>query len=247
MKKLKVVIIGCGIGGATTAVALKASDIEVEVYEQAPELAEVGAGVGLWPNALRAIDTFGMSDGVHALSGGPVGTGVRRPDGEWLLRIPRHVMESQWGGGFIAVHRAELHALLVAELDPATIHLGARCAGVEQGNAGVRVWFDNGEATEADLLIGADGVHSTVRAAMARPARLRYRGYTNWRGITPAGSVPLVTEAMDTWGRGGHFGLQPTSAGRTLWYAGRNADEGERRTTSRCSRCSETGTIPSPQ
>lgn len=228
MTKLKVVIVGCGIGGATTAVALKASGMDVQLYEQADELCEVGAGVGLWANALRALEAFGMSEKVLSLSGGPVGTGVRRPDGQWLLRLPRAAMESRWGGGFISVHRAELHALLVAGLDPATIHLGVRCTGFEQENGRVQVRFDNGDEIEADVLVGADGVHSVVRAGLSSPARLRYRGYTNWRGVTPAGSVPLVTEGMDTWGRGGHFGLQPTSGDRILWYAGRNADEGGR-------------------
>ena len=125
----------------------------------------------------------------------------------------------------MSVHRAELHALLVAALDPATIHLGARCTGFDQVNGKVRVRFDNGEEVETDVLIGADGVHSTVRAGLSNPARLCYRGYCDWRGITPAGSVPLVDEGMDTWGRGGQFGLQPTSGERFLWYAGCNADE----------------------
>jgi 2-polyprenyl-6-methoxyphenol hydroxylase-like FAD-dependent oxidoreductase len=134
--KLKVTIIGCGIGGATTAAALAASGMDVQLYEQASEICEVGAGVGLWANALRALETFGMSEKVLSLSGGPVGTGVRRPDGQWLLRLPKDVMESRWGSGFISVHRAELHALLVAELDPTTIHLGARCNGFQQVNGG---------------------------------------------------------------------------------------------------------------
>jgi 2-polyprenyl-6-methoxyphenol hydroxylase-like FAD-dependent oxidoreductase len=226
MAKLKVVIVGCGIGGATTAIALTASGMDVELYEQASELREVGAGVGLWANALRALEPFGMSEKVLSLSRGPVGTGVRRPDGQWLMRLPRDVMESRWGGAFVSVHRAELHALLVAGLNPATVHLGARCAGFEQENGRVLVRFDNGDEIETDVLVGADGVHSVVRAGLSGPARLRYRGYTNWRGVTPPGSVPPISEGMDTWGRGGHFGLQPTSDDRILWYAGRNAEEG---------------------
>jgi 2-polyprenyl-6-methoxyphenol hydroxylase-like FAD-dependent oxidoreductase len=173
-------------------VALEASGTDVELYEQAVELGEVGAGIGLWANALRALETFGMSEKVLSLSGRPVGTGVRRPDGQWLMRLPKETMESRWRGGFISVHRAELHALLVAQLDPATVHLGARCAGFEQENGRVRVQFDNGDEVETDVLIGADGVHSVVRAGLTGPARLRYRGYVNWRGVTPPGSVPLV-------------------------------------------------------
>jgi len=199
--------------------------MDVQIYEQAPVLGEVGAGVGLWANALRALRSLGISDDVMLLSGGPIGTGVRSPDGRWLLRLPREVMEARWGAGFISVHRAELHALLVAGLDPATIHLGARCTGFEEKHGTVQVQFDSDNEVETDVLIGADGVHSMVRAGLWGPARLRYRGYTNWRGVTPPGSVPQVTEGMDTWGRGGHFGLQPTSGERILWYAGRNTEE----------------------
>jgi 2-polyprenyl-6-methoxyphenol hydroxylase-like FAD-dependent oxidoreductase len=225
--KLKVVIIGCGIGGLTTAIALDAYGADVQVYEQAPELGEVGAGVGLWANALRALESLGISEKVLRLSGGPIGTGVRRPDGQWLLRLPREVMESRWGAAFVSVHRAELHALLAAQLDTATVHLGARCTGFAQTGGTVQVRFENGDEIEADVLVGADGVHSVVRAQLSKPARLRYRGYTNWRGVTPPGSVPTLDEGMDTWGRGAHFGLQPTSGNRILWYAGLNADEGE--------------------
>lgn len=226
MTYFRVVIIGCGIGGVTTALALKESGMDVQIYEQAPALGEVGAGVGLWANALRALRALGIYEEVLSLSGGPIGTGVRRPDGQWLLHLPREIMESRWGAAFISVHRAELHALLVAGLDPATVHLGAHCAGFEQKNGTVQVWFDNGNQVETDVLVGADGVHSVVRSGLSGPARLRYRGYTNWRGVTPPGSVPLVTEGMDTWGRGGHIGLQPTSGGRILWYAGCNTEEG---------------------
>jgi 2-polyprenyl-6-methoxyphenol hydroxylase-like FAD-dependent oxidoreductase len=77
-----------------------------------------------------------------------------------------------------------------------------------------------------DCGLGADGVRSVIRRRLSSAAPLRYRGYTNWRGVTPPGSVPLLTEGMDTWGRGGHFGLQPTSGDRVLWYAGRNAEAG---------------------
>jgi len=222
----RVAIIGCGIGGLATAVALQRHGIEVAVYEQAPELGEVGAGVGLWANALRALDPLDMSDAVLALSAGPVGQGVRSPEGRWLLHQPRDAMQARWGAGFISVHRAELHALLASALDPATIRLGARCTGFEQKNGSVQVHFEGSPGIEADVLVGADGVHSVVRSGLSGPARLRYRGYTNWRGVTPPGSVALVSEVTETWGRGTRFGLQPTSGERILWYAGCNVPAG---------------------
>jgi 2-polyprenyl-6-methoxyphenol hydroxylase-like FAD-dependent oxidoreductase len=81
-EKRRVVIIGGGIGGLTTAIALRSSGMDVHVYEQAPELGEVGAGVGLWPNAFRALERLGLIEKVLAISAGPIGTGVRRPDGQ---------------------------------------------------------------------------------------------------------------------------------------------------------------------
>lgn len=227
MADLRVAIVGGGIGGLTTAVGLARAGISADVYEQAPELGEVGAGMGLWPNAMRAFGTLGLAEGVLSLAGGPIGLGLRRPDGRWHMRQSAEEVQARWGAAFACVHRAELHALLVDSLDHATIHLGARCTGFEQHGGGVRVHFDGARDVEADVLVGADGVHSVVRSRLSSPARLRYRGYANWRGATWPGSVPLVSEGMDTWGRGGHFGLQPTSGERILWYAGLNASEGE--------------------
>jgi 2-polyprenyl-6-methoxyphenol hydroxylase-like FAD-dependent oxidoreductase len=224
---LRVAIVGGGIGGLTTAVALARAGIGADVYEQAPELGEVGAGMGLWPNAMRAFATLGLAEAVLSLAGGPIGLGLRRPDGRWQMRRSADEVQARWGAAFACVHRAELHALLVNSLDHATIHLGARCTGFDQHDGGVRVHFDGAPDVQADVLVGADGVHSVVRSALSSPARLRYRGYTNWRGTTRPGSVALVSEGMDTWGRGGHFGLQPTSGERILWYAGLNAGEGE--------------------
>jgi 2-polyprenyl-6-methoxyphenol hydroxylase-like FAD-dependent oxidoreductase len=114
----------------------------------------------------------------------------------------------------------------VAELDPTAIHLAAQCVTIHQSQDQVSARFDGGREIEADLLVGADGVHSVVRAQCFGPTRLAYRGYTSWRGATPPGSVPQVTDSIETWGRGARFGLQPTSGNRILWYATLNAAEG---------------------
>jgi len=140
----------------------------------------VGAGVGLWPNALRALEPLGLAESVLSLSGGAIGSALRRPDGRYLLRQPSDVVKARWGAGCISVHRAELHALLAANPDPATIHLGSRCTGFEQSGRTVRVHFDRGRDVEADVVVGPDGVRSVIRSQVAGPARLRYRGYANW-------------------------------------------------------------------
>ena len=222
----KIAIIGGGIGGLTAAVALTRQGLAAEVYEQAPVLQEVGAGVGLWPNAMMALEPIGLSGKVAQLAVAVARQGLRRSDGTWLMSFPGDLMVQRWGAGFVVVHRAELQQLLAAELDPSAIHLGARCTGVQDGDQAVTARFADGREVQADALVGADGVHSAVRAALFGPAPLRYRGYVTVRGITTAGSVPLPREGTETWGRGARFGLGPTSGDRIIWYATWNATTG---------------------
>jgi 2-polyprenyl-6-methoxyphenol hydroxylase-like FAD-dependent oxidoreductase len=215
----KIVIIGAGIAGLTAAVALARKGLEAEVYEQAPELKEVGAGLGLWGNAFRALGAIGLAGEVERLAGGFAGSGVRRPDGSWLVYQPLEVVRKRWGAGFASVHRAELHHLLASQLDPSTIHLGARCTGFRDTGDVVRARFEDGREIEADLLVGADGARSVVRATLLGPSPLRYRGYTSVGALTPAGSVPVPRDASETWGHGIRFGVAPTSGERVIWFA----------------------------
>jgi 2-polyprenyl-6-methoxyphenol hydroxylase-like FAD-dependent oxidoreductase len=219
----KIAIIGGGIGGLTAAVALARRGLAAEVYEQAPVLEEIGAGVGLWSNALAALESIGLSGKVSRLAVQVARQGIKRSDGAWLMCIPAEVMAARWGSGLVLVHRAELQQLLAAELDPAIIHLGARCTEVEANGDSAIARFADGREVQADVLVGADGVHSVVRAALFGPASLRHRGYTCVRSITPAGSVPLPLDGAETWGRGARFGLGPTSGERIIWYATWNA------------------------
>lgn len=222
----KIAIIGGGIGGLTAAAALARRGLDAEIYEQAPALEEVGAGVGLWPNALRALEPIGLAGKVGQLAESIARQGLKRPDGTWLMYFPTELMNKRWGAGFTVVHRAELQSLLAAQLDAATIHLGARCTGFQDTGKAVTASFEDGREVKADVLVGADGVHSVVRTALFGPARLRYRGYSVVRSLTPSGSVPPLSEGIETWGRGARFGLAPASGDRVIWYAMWNTPAG---------------------
>lgn len=113
---VKIAVIGGGIGGLTAAIALARQGLAVEVYEQAPELKEVGAGVGMWPNAMAAFERIGLAGQVARLSATVDRQGLMRPDGRWLLCLPAELMTQRWGAGFVTVHRAELQQLLALSL-----------------------------------------------------------------------------------------------------------------------------------
>jgi 2-polyprenyl-6-methoxyphenol hydroxylase-like FAD-dependent oxidoreductase len=221
-----IVIIGGGISGLTGGIAFARNGLKAEIYEQAPELGEVGAGVGLWANAFRALESIGLAEEVLQIAGGYTGGGLKRPDGKWLVYQRKEMLLERWGSAMATTHRAELQQLLAAQIDPAAIHLGACCTGFKYTAGGVAVQFADGREVQADLLVGADGVHSVIRSQLFGNAPLRYRGYTSVRAITPTATVPLPDEASETWGRGCRFGLAPTSGERLTWFATWNAPAG---------------------
>ena len=169
---VKIAVIGAGIGGLTAAIALARQGMAVEVYEQAPALEEVGAGVGLWPNAMAALELIGLSGPVARLAAKVDRQGLMRPDGSWLLCLPAELMTQRWGAGFVTVHRAELQQLLATELDPAVIHLGARFTGLEDNGRAVIARFADGREVQADVLgrRGRSAFGGAGRAVRARAA-----------------------------------------------------------------------------
>jgi 2-polyprenyl-6-methoxyphenol hydroxylase-like FAD-dependent oxidoreductase len=221
---MKVIVLGGGIGGLTSAIALQRIGVDVDVYEQAPELREVGAGIGLALNALRALDALGLAGELQAEGVSAVQGGLRRPNGDLLVSIPADEL-SRKIGTVAVVHRAELLALLGRYVAASRIHLGKKCVGVSQDSTGVTAHFDSGEIARADAMIAADGLRSTVRAQLFGKPALRYAGYTAWRAIVD--SVEVQPMMAETWGRGCRFGIVPMARGRVYWFAVKNAPEGQ--------------------
>ncbi|MCU0761376.1 MAG: FAD-dependent monooxygenase [Steroidobacteraceae bacterium] len=195
MKDLNIAIVGAGIGGLSAALALQRLGFRVTVHEQAPRLAEVGAGLSLSPTAVHGLNWLGMQSVLESKAYKPEDQCVRhwqdaRPLG-WINR-GRDLVQ-KYGERYYLIHRADLHDGLAARVrahDPAAIVLNRRCERIEQDADGVDLAFGDGTRLRADVLIGADGSRSAVRQALFGALEPQYTGYIAWRGLVPMELVP---------------------------------------------------------
>lgn len=221
------VIAGAGIGGLALAAGLRKQGLPVTVFERRNSLAEVGAGISLWPNALAALDQLGLGAEVRSLGGQVASGGVRRPNGTWIQRVDRDAYETALGEPLVVIHRADLLDVLRAAVEPSSLRLGIGVEGFEVGANGIEVRLSDGSTEIAQGLIGADGVHSGVARQLWPQVHLRFAGYTAWRGIAQFG-LGIDHVPGETWGVGGEFGFLPLGADRTYWFATENTAEGGR-------------------
>lgn len=205
MQGLKIIIIGAGLGGLTAAVGLSRAGHDVNVYEQAPELGEIGAGIMLTPNAVRALEYIGALDDVEALAVEPELSYSRHYlTGEILGERPvASAYRAEYGRPMYNIHRADLHRALasVAAGAGVRIHLGHRFLSLEQGDQKVEAAFENGVTAAADLLVGADGIRSAVRKAAFGESPPKFTGMVAWRGLVPLDTLPehLRGTSMTSW------------------------------------------------
>ena len=228
-RSARIVVAGAGIGGLTTAIALCRAGFEVTVFERAAELGEIGAGLLLAANAQKALGKLGLSKEVGSLGTPTSAADIRSWHGEVLASIPAAELEKGIGAASAAVHRADLQALLLREVGEGPLRLDSEVSGFEQDEAGVTVLFVDGSEERADLLVGADGLRSKVRAELFGPEEPRYAGYTAWRAVVePERELLPWGSGFESWGRGQRFGCAHIGKGRVYWSATRNAPEGEK-------------------
>jgi salicylate hydroxylase len=222
----RIAVIGAGLGGLTAALALLRRGFDVSVYEQAPELTEVGAGLQLSANGTCVLFDLGLEAALMAEAVVPAEKVIRLWDtGQaWKAFDAGAVSVELYGFPYVTLHRHDLQRVLaeaIRALQPGAIVLGARLERLLQDSGGVDLRFQDGREARAELVIGADGVHSKVREALFGPDEPRFTGVVAWRGVIPADRLPerLRAPLSVTWiGPGGHVVHYPLRRGELVNY-----------------------------
>ena len=223
-----VAIVGGGIGGLAAALACVRRGTDVAVYEQAPELRELGAGVQISANGTRVLYALGLEQALAKVQVLPSGKAIRLWNTGQTWKLFDLGMESveRYGFPYLTLHRGDLHGVLAQALErakPGTIRLGRQCVGVAQSPDDVALRFADGAAVTAKLVIGADGLHSVVRASLFGAPKPQFCGIVAWRGVVPMERVPpSISRTVGTnWiGPGGHVVHYPLRAGTLLNFVG---------------------------
>ena len=215
-----VVVAGAGIGGLCAAIAMRQQGFTVTVLEKLPAPREVGAGLALWVNAVRALRRIGVGDLVEGIDIPDGAGGMFDGRGRPLSIVPVRAFVDRFGEPTLFVHRPEFLDFLWQRCD-ATIRCNTTVSGFRQAEDGVTVTCADGYKLKADLLVGADGIHSVVRRELGYPSKLRYSGTIAYRGVTGVAGAGLPTD-RSLWGiyvgNGVHAGCGPMPNGRAYWY-----------------------------
>ena len=176
-RDISIAVVGGGIGGLTAAISLLQAGFDVQVYEQARWLSEVGAGINIGPNASRLLIRLGLGPELAKVAFRSPSFHQRRwQDSRTLTRTPLgQAIEAEFGAPHYIFHRGELHAVLAKAVPPDRVHLAHRCVEIRQHDDRVEARFENGVVATADVLIGADGIHSTIRRALLGAERPQIR------------------------------------------------------------------------
>ncbi len=222
IEPLNISIVGGGIGGLATAIALLKHSFNVQVYERAEALRSIGAGLTLTPNGLNSLDA--IQPGIVELlkqAGSPMNKfTLKRSTGEAIASTPITVMQ-QYGQPMLNIRWSRLQAILASALPPDVIHLQHYCVGFKQLNNSVRLFFPGGKTVDTDLLIGADGINSSVRQTLIGDGFPNYADRVSWRAIVQFEHEQLSpnTSTLFTAADGKNFLIVDVGEGYTFWSA----------------------------
>lgn len=216
---MKIAIIGGGIGGLTTALALQKNNLDVTIYESAPEIKPVGAGIIMANNAMQIFDKFDIRHKIEK-AGHKISTiKITDPQLNTLSKVQLDTFESKYGVCNIAIHRADLQMILAEEIGFENIKLSKRLSKIEQKN-GCQLTFEDGTIANADAVIGADGIKSVVRHQILNIGKLRSAKQKCWRGVSEFDWTEKYShQAYEAWGKGRRFGFVRINDQKVYWYA----------------------------
>ncbi len=216
----RIAIVGGGIGGLAAALALERRSAETIVCEQSPALSEIGAGLNLTPNAIKALRALGVEDKVNAIASGSEFLNIRSwKSGRYISRMRRGDFREKFGAPNLSVHRADLLGVLEGALTTTDIRVGMRAVAVELRGGTAVTRFADGSEIEADIVVGADGIHSVVRKCLFGADAPRFTGCICWRGMAAADALPRDIAIADgaLWmGPHGHVVHYPVRRGELL-------------------------------
>lgn len=221
MRKLKIGIVGGGIGGVALAASLKSRGFESHIFERAPAFGEVGAGIQMTPNAVKIMRALGIFEPLQKVSFLPqniIGRNWRTAREMWRTPLAADCPRL-YGAPFFHVHRADLHRILLEQIDLGATRLGVACTDVGQKGQTAFAKFSDGSEFEADVIVGADGIHSTVRRSLFGDEPPRFTGNMCWRAVVPFDKPPFDYVSPDSsfWlGPNGHVVTYYVSGGAAV-------------------------------
>jgi FAD-dependent urate hydroxylase len=222
MYHLNVVIIGAGIGGLTTGIAFQQAGYTVKVFERTRELRPAGAGISLWSNGVKVLNRLGLGEKLAAIGGQMDWMEYRSHTDELLNEIDLRPMIQQVGQRPYPVSRTDLQQMLLDALGPEQVELGVQCVGVEETETEAIAILNDGRRVSADVIIGADGVRSTVRDyVIGKTVGPRYADYVNWNGIVPmSDDLPPGNSWVIYVGEGKRASMMPIGGDRFYFFFG---------------------------
>ncbi|WP_029685483.1 FAD-dependent urate hydroxylase HpxO [Tatumella saanichensis] len=218
---MKALIIGAGIGGMSTALALTRCGFDTEVFEAVKEIKPVGAAISIWPNGVKCLNYLGLGEQIKALGGNMAWMAYRDFNhGNDLTRFSLAPLVARVGEYPYPVARAELQGMLINSYGAEKIAFGKRVCAVQQDDNGVSVQFDDGTTASGDFLIAADGTHSVVREyVLDKRVERRYAGYVNWNGLVEIDEKIAPADQWTTWvGEGKRVSLMPVNGNRFYFF-----------------------------
>jgi 2-polyprenyl-6-methoxyphenol hydroxylase-like FAD-dependent oxidoreductase len=216
---VRAVVVGAGIGGLAIAIALERAGVEPIVIERAPQLREEGFGLVVPANAVTALRSLGISDAVAVRGSRVRRTEIRNPRGDLLTRIDYEAL----GWETYGILRSELQQVMLEAVPVKRLRLGTTCVRATEDG---RVLLNTADPVIGDIVVGADGIRSTVRRSLFGDEPLRYGGHRAWRAGTRFDDERVRDRFVEVWGVGGGFGFGPAGTGRVYWYCFEAVPEG---------------------